>query len=266
MGDQEVYGSQLGGGDGQGSSATSDENVSEPQGSQPSPQEPTADEQPITRKDLEALKQEVLRSTQSMTDGAVSRMDKKFQDAIARAKETIELGKQAGVQYTPQQEKAIRDRFIDQVYEQTVNDGAETPPQDSQRMPAQQDQGYNPVAALVTAEVQRIMAETGVYISGEEADKAIIGDGSRQISPFQYIEAFKNLAKQKQQGQSGAPNPSIPSFVPGGKPTTSQAALRQRYDQELAQIRDGTHSTITRGDHYAIQKMESEYRRQGLEL
>lgn len=278
-----AYGARSGGEQEGGSSNVSEQNVSTPQVSQPERMEQQGNEQvTLTKKDMEVWAQrikdeaiqEATKRAQSMTDKMGSRLDKEIQVALETAKQSIELGKQAGIQYTPEQEQAIRDKAINSAYAK-LNQPEVSPPQDSAVPQAQhtgQDQGQqsiDPSWQWVNQEVHRIMNETGVYISGEEANKMILGeDGGQGLSPYQYIQAFESLARQRQQNISHprGPNPAIPSYVQGGKSTESQTALKNAYLKELEQIKSGTHPTIKKGQIKNIQDMENEYRRKGLEF
>lgn len=211
-----------------------------------------------------------------MTDKMGSRLDKEIQSALQTATQAIELGKQSGVKYTPEQEQAIRDRAINSAYERLNQPNQQSSPQDSapQQQPTQQpkqDQGNQPDPAWVAAgqRIQRIMAETGVYIPPEEANKLILGDNPQgPADPFEYVQAFESLARQRQlnNSQPRGPNPNIPSLATGGRPPASQGALRQNFDKEMAQIRAGNHPSIKRGDIPAIQQLEISYREKGLDI
>lgn len=270
MGKPNAYGSQGGGGDGEGTPSASSKEVSTQEGSQSEGQEPQGNEQYVTRQDLETLKEEVIRQAQSMTDKMGSRLDKEIQSALTEATRSIELAKEAGMEFTPQMEQAIRDKAINKAYA-NLNQQQPSSPQVSGNLAQQQtqqtqEQGNQP-SSFVEQEVHRIMAETGVYISPDEANRLIIPEGET-LTPYQYIQAFEQIAKQRQQNisQPQGPNPNIPSYVSGGKPASPQTALRREYEKELRQIRDGSHPKIRRGDLPAIQRLEIEYRKKGLDI
>jgi hypothetical protein len=268
---EQTYGTPTGGGTEGGTSPASDDNVSNPQGSQPEGQEQKGNEY-VTKAEFMSKIDEVLRASQSMTDKMGSRLDKEIQSALDQAKQAIDLGKQAGMKYTPEQEQAIRDRAINTAYSR-LNQDPQSQPQNSVQQPAQQpkqDMG-NPATQLINQEINRIMRETGVFIPPEEANALILGEGEnlRSMSPLQYVQAFEGLARQRQlNSQPSGPNPSIPSYVTGGKAPTSQTALRQQYEKEIAQIKNGTHPTIKRGGNsvMAIQNLEISYRKRGLDI
>lgn len=267
---EQAYGSPAGGGKEGGTSTASDQMVSTPQDSQSEGQELQGDEQVITPKYLKEMelriKEELRREAQSMTDKMGSRLDKEIQAALQRAAEVIELGKASGVKYTPEQEQAIRAKLIDGAYNKMNQADQQSSPQSS----ATQDMGRQPGDpwALVAQKVQRIMSETGVFIAPDEANAMIFGEkGENQVDPFEYVQAFEAIARQRQLNsrQPTGPNPNIPSLVTGGRASTTQTALRQAYLKERAQIRQGSHPSIVRGDVMGIQNLEVKYRDQGLE-
>jgi len=269
MGDENgTYGSPGGGNAGEGTPPASPEEVSGADGSQPKTPEQLANEnQYVTQEELKSWKDDTLRSVQSMTDKAVSRMDKEIQAAIEQANQSIQLVESTGNKLTPAQADAIRQKAINEAYAKRGSQEPST--EDSQQETKAADQGPNPEAAYVQNQVQRIMNETGVYIHPEEANKLILGEkGENKMDSFQFIKAFESLAKQRQlnRSQSQGPNPNIPSMVSGGNSPAALTALRQQYDRERAQIRNGTHPQIRRGDISGIQRLEIAYRNKGLDI
>lgn len=265
---EEAYGAPTGDAIEGGTSNVSVDNVSTQEGSQPEGQEQQGNEQVITRKDLEAwegrILEEASKRAQSMTDKMGSRLDKEIQSALDQAKSSIDLSKAAGVQFTPEQEQAVRDKAINNAYSRLNQqpDGASQPPPSANKPQEQGNQQSSP--NIIAQEVHRIMAETGVYISANEANE-LIGQTS---SPFEYIKAFEQIATQRQQNisQSQGRNPALSSYVTGGKAAQTQTALRSSYDKEIAQVKAGTHPSIIRGDTMGLQKLENSYRAKGLDI
>jgi hypothetical protein len=263
----EAYGSPSGDGQEGGTSSVSEEQISGQQGSQPQDQESQASEQYITKEELQAEIDRVMRSAQSMTDKMGSRLDKEIQSALNNATQAIELGKQAGMKYTPQQEQAIRDQAINGAYSKMQQERQQS--QSTPSVPKQDggNQASNPWGSA-QQEILRIMGETGVFIPAEEANNLILGqDKSNKMTPYQYVQAFEQLARQRQSNtRPQGPNPALPSFAQGGQARQSQTALRQQYDKERMQIRAGNHPTIKKGDIMGIQKLEIDYRNKGLDI
>ena len=274
---EEAYGTQSGDADEGGTSSVSDQEALANDESQPSQQEPQGNEQQVTPQYLKEMEtrilQEATKRAQSMTDKMGSRLDKEIQSALETATNAIDLGKQAGMKYTPEQEQAIRDKAINAAYAKLNQQTQQSSPQSSAQQPAPQpqDQGNQQGSpdVWISQEVNRIMSETGVYIPADEANKLILGENNEnQVTPYQYIQAFDSLARQRQSNtrQPRGPSPAIPSFVTGGKSPTSQSALMQQYQKERAQIRNGTHPTLKRGDIPGIQRLEMAYRAKGLDV
>jgi hypothetical protein len=276
MGNEETYGVPEGGEQEGGTSPASQEKVSVQEDSQPERQEPTTNEKPITQKDLEVFEQRILneatKRAQSMTDKMGSRLDKEIQTALDEAKDIIETGKKAGVNYTPEQEQKIRDQRINEAYSKLNQPNQQSSPDPSEQSATQQNQetgNQQGINSYIGQEVNRIMSETGVYISADEANKLILGeDLENKLTPYQYIQAFESLAQQRQTNnrQPQGANSKIPSMVTGGKSPTSQSALRQSFEKEMAQIKAGKHPTIRRGNIDGIQRLEIAYRDKGLDI
>ena len=269
MSDQ-TYGTLPGGEGGGGTPPVSGNEVSAQTDSQSAGQELTGSNEVVTLQHLREMEarivEEVTRRAQSMTDKMGSRLDKEIQAAIDKASEVIAIGKDAGITYTPEQEQSIRDKAINQAYAKLQHSEEQSQPSVS----APQEQGSQQASpwGWVSQEAQRIMTETGVFISPDEANKLIMGEGGEnQVTPFQYVQAFEQLARNRQvnRGQPQVP-PGIPSFATGGKSTESATALRQQYEKEMSQVRSGKHPSVRRGDIMGIQRIEAEYRNKGLDI
>ena len=257
---EETYGTQGGGGQEDGTSPASPQPASPEPGSQPARQEPQGNE-PITRKELLEVVEQIKREAQSMTDKMGSRLDKKIESAIIEANATIKLNEESGIQMTEQQKEALRNKKIDAaIHSSPQPSGQEAQPAPAGE-PGSQQQANQPIN--LAQEVNRIMAETGVYISAQEANE-LIGPVK---TPFEYLKAFESLAEQRQLNhQPSGPNPRVPSQVVGTRIGGSQTALRQQYDAEIAQIAAGTHPTIRRGQTLALSQMQQQYRQKGLDI
>jgi len=206
-----------------------------------------------------------------MTDKMGSRLNKEIESALQDATKTIELGKKAGVPFTPEQEQAIRQNAIDTVYANMGKQEPQSQPQDSGNIQPKQDQGgqQNDPWGWVNGKIHQLMGETGVYITSDEANKLIIGENDpKSVDPYEYLKAFETLVRQRQQNnrQPQGLNPAIPSYATGGRSTTSKSALQDQYDKEMALIVKGQHPTITRGDQMGIQRMKNAYRAKGLDI
>jgi hypothetical protein len=268
---EQVYGTQGGGGQEPGSSPASPQPVSPQPGSQPEGAELQGNE-PITKADLDRMKQEAIeeatKRAQSMTDKMGSRLDTKIEAAINDANNAIALIESAGQPLTEQQKQAIRNKKINDAYNDPGQSSSQPSGQQAQAAPQTQEPGNQPKGnPIVQQEVQRIMRETGVYISSDEANQ-LIGPIGPNMSPVQWVNSFEQLARTRANNfnQPSGSNPVIPSAAFGGSAQPTQTVLRQQYDKEVAQIAEGTHPTIKRGQQLAFQQMQSKYRQKGLDI
>lgn len=272
MSDQ-VYGAQVGGDTGGGTSSTSAQDPSTQQAGQANGQEGQQSNEPAITpeylKEMEArIIDEATRRAQSMTDKLGSRLDKEIQTALDQATNSIELAKAAGLEMTPQQEQAIKDRAINNAYSRMNQQSQQSssPGSDPQQPAPQPDQGNNlAMGNFINAEVQKIMRRYDVFIPPDEANQLIGNVGG----PYEYLQAFESIASTRQQnrlgGQPPQPGSTIPSMVPQGRAPGS-TALRDQYENELAQIRKGKHPSIKLGDEWALTQLERSYRDKGLDI
>ena len=248
---EEVY--FQGGGAGAGTSADSPSTHPE----QPlSPNEGTQgdkENEPITKEHLARLRAEieesVLRKAQSLTDKLGTRLDARIKSAQEEAAKAIALAKESGIPLTPEQERLISRNAVDKVYASGDNS-----PEPQKAEPTASPEDY------VTKEVRKIMKQTGVYLDPDEANNLIgIVD-----SPFDYIQKFKSICESR---STRPPEESrIPTMSAGGGKAPGIDALRAQYDKEIAEITQGKHPTIRRGDVMAVTRMKEEYRKKGLSI
>lgn len=270
---ENAYGTRSGDGNEGGSSPVSDQQVSEPQGSQPEAQEPQGNEQAITPQYLKEMEQRIIeeatRRAQSMTDKMGSRLDKEIQTALSDVQKSVDLAEKSGVKLTEAQKQAMRDRAINDTYSRMNESSDASSSQSSDQTPQdKRNQPGNDPWVWVNQEVLRLMDQTGVHISPEEANKMIVGDDPQNVTPYTYLKAFEGLITQRQQNTSQPQglNPAVPSYVTGGRSSKSKSALQNEYDQQISLITKGKHPTIVRGDHMGLQKLKNAYRQKGLDI
>lgn len=202
--------------------------------------------EPITRETLEKFGEEILtkavRQAQSLTDKMGSTLDHRIKDATSKADEAIKLAEKGGISMTDQQKQQIRQNAVNEAI--------------SQPEPAPEKPKANSTPDFVDAEVRRIMAETGIYISPEEAE-ALIGTG---LSPFVYVEKFKQLVETKKRN----PSVRLGTLAPGGDTVNDIESLRNKYQSEIDLINAGKHPTIRRGNIGQITELKQEYMKKGL--
>ena len=202
--------------------------------------------EPITRETLEKFGEEILakavRQAQSLTDKMGSTLDHRIKDATSKADEAIKLAEKGGIAMTDQQKQQIRQNAVNEAI--------------SQPEPAPEKPAAASTPDFVDAEVRRIMADTGIYISPEEAE-ALIGTG---LSPFVYVEKFKQLVETKKRN----PSVRLGTLAPGGNTVNDVDALRSKYQAEIELINTGKHPTIRRGNIGQITELKQEYMKKGL--
>jgi len=202
--------------------------------------------EPITREYLEKFGEEILSKAvskaQSLTDKMGSALDQRIKDVLTKADEAIKLAESGGIAMTEQQKQAIRQTAVNEAISRPV----ETP---------EKPKATN-TPDFVDTEVRRIMADTGIYISPEEAE-ALIGTG---LSPFVYVEKFKQLVEAKKRN----PSVRLGTLSPGGNTVNDVDALRSKYQAEIELINTGKHPTIRRGNISQITDLKKEYISKGL--
>jgi hypothetical protein len=200
--------------------------------------------EPVTQAQLQSLEERILRKAQSHTDKLGSTLDKRIKSANDEAVKAITMLKASGISITPEQERtAIQNAVNSALIER-----------DDSPVPERK-----PPSDLVNEEVQRIMTETGVYLSPEEAN-AMIGTVR---SPYEFIRKFEDICAAR------TTKPQAETRIPTLAPQTGRSAngvdvLKSQYDAEIAQINTNKHPTIRRGNVQKIVELKAEYRKKGL--
>jgi hypothetical protein len=200
--------------------------------------------EPVTQAQLQSLEERILRKAQSHTDKLGSTLDKRIKSANDEAVKAITMLKESGISITPEQERtAIQNAVNSALIER-----------DDSPVPERK-----PPSDLVNEEVQRIMTETGVYLSPEEAN-AMIGTVR---SPYEFIRKFEDICASR------TTKPQAETRIPTLAPQTGRSAngvdvLKSQYDAEIAQINTNKHPTIRRGNVQKIVELKAEYRKKGL--
>jgi hypothetical protein len=200
--------------------------------------------EPVTQAQLQSLEERILRKAQSHTDKLGSTLDKRIKSANDEAVKAITMLKESGISITPEQERtAIQNAVNSALIER-----------DDSPVPERK-----PPSDLVNEEVQRIMTETGVYLSPEEAN-AMIGTVR---SPYEFIRKFEDICAAR------TTKPQAETRIPTLAPQTGRSAngvdvLKSQYDAEIAQINTNKHPTIRRGNVQKIVELKAEYRKKGL--
>jgi hypothetical protein len=200
--------------------------------------------EPVTQAQLQSLEERILRKAQSHTDKLGSTLDKRIKSANDEAVKAITMLKASGISITPEQERtAIQNAVNSALIER-----------DDSPVPERK-----PPSDLVNEEVQRIMTETGVYLSPEEAN-AMIGTVR---SPYEFIRKFEDICAARTTKPQAETR--IPTLAPQtGRSATGVDVLKSQYDAEIAQINTNKHPTIRRGNVQKIVELKAEYRKKGL--
>lgn len=217
-------------------------------------QEQSTEQQYLTRQEAQRLfqeqKDEFLRTAQSLTDKASSRLDKKFRDEIKLVNGAIELQKKAGIPITPEQERAMRqmayDSAIDQVAKEE-DDPAVTVqkpklPEDPQQV--MQMAG----AAVVDGMLQDIYKTAGVTLMDNDPEADLID----KSNPMAFLKSVEAAVEKKKQRVQTAPETRITSLGKG-----TQTNLEAQYLEEKSKIQ---------GDVPALIALKQKYRSKGLQV
>jgi hypothetical protein len=212
--------------------------------------------EPVTKEQLRSVMKEledtILRKAQSHTDKLGSTLDKRIKSAQDEAAKAIGMLKASGVSLTPEQERTISQTAVNQAL--TARD-------DSPAVPERGKQESNDPSDFVNKEVQRIMSDTGVYISPEEA-QTLIG---QVRSPYEFIRKFEDICAQRTTKTQAETR--IPTLAPTtGRANQSIDALKAQYRTEMDKIIANTHPTIRRGNVDAIEKFKQGFRDNGVPI
>ena len=164
------------------------ENVSESQ-------EQTGREAYITKAEFEELK----RQMQSQTDKAIhSSIESRLKQAKADADKAVQTSKAAGIELTPEQERAIRQQMTEKVLY------ADEPAASNQGQGQSNGDDY----AWITDAADDIMEEYNVHISVRELKQI------QSSNPADYLKKVRDMAKQKSAGHVPATQQSAPPTTP----------------------------------------------------
>lgn len=213
--------------------------------------------EPVTKEQLRSvldkLEKKIVSQAQSLTDKLGSTLDKRIKSAQAEAEKAIGIIKASGVTLTPEQERTISQTAVNQAI--SARDDSPAVPERGK-----QEASVEP-SDFVNKEVQRIMSDTGVYISPEEA-QTLIG---QVRSPYEFIRKFEDICAQRTTKTQAETR--IPTLAPTtGRANQSIDALKAQYRTEMDKIIANTHPTIRRGNVDAIEKFKQGFRDKGVPI
>lgn len=237
----------------EGTAVASPKPVSPGKASQPLPDTESKEDEVITSAKLNKILADLEVKFQKNQDRVVSLIDKRVAAAKKESDIAIEKLKKSGIKLTPEDETRISRSMI----EDAMLDTAQPEPTQAS---GNQDAG-NVIAQFVNSEAARILEELGVDITPAEA-KTLIPEAN-QLSPYQFLRRFHEVAEAKKNNQQNAPT-RIPTLATTGGTPGSEEVLKQQYQNEIAQIMAGTHPSIKRGQNEKITAMKAEYAKKGL--
>ena len=201
----------------------------------------------LTRQEAQSLKEDILRQTQSLTDKAASRIDKAISEKLQSVNETIKLQREAGVEITPQQEIAIRQRVYDDVLskpDQSVN-----PQAVAQQKPVNEREiAAQAAAAVIDRMAQKIFDSTGVEVNKDDPEAEMID----QSSPEEFLDSLRKAAEKK---AARVNTPSAAKIASMGRPQGQSPNLEAEYREKAAKLQ---------GNVSALIELKKEYRAKGL--
>lgn len=227
--------------------------------SQPNPQGQGTEEQEqetteyLTRQEaqrlVEQMKDEVLRQTQSLTDKATSRLDKKLKEQLEIVNDVIELQKKAGITVTPEQERALRQEAYDKAFS-TLDDEERSAVSGTQ--PQRQDEpgeAEKAQAAIMQNLTMDVYKEAGVELYPGDPEVELID----YSTPAAFLKSLRAAAGKKKQRIETPAGGRITSLAQKGQ----QKSLEAQYLEEKAKIQ---------GDVNALIELKKKYKAKGLQV
>lgn len=230
--------------DQQTASAETSQEVPEQEQEQQQPQYLTLKE---AQRLLEEQKDEVLRQTQSLTDKASSRLDKKLRDELKKINDVISLQKEAGIPITPEQENAMRQKVYDKALQQFGEE--EEPTTTAQEQPVDPRQmAEMAAAAVVSGMANDIYKEAGVTVKDNDPEAEMVDHSS----PTAFLNSLRAAVEKKKQRVQTAPEARITTLGKG-----QSTNLEAQYLDEKKNIQ---------GDVNALIELKKKYREKGLQV
>ncbi len=181
-------------------------------------QEPSSAPQPkfITLEEAQKLanqaaleaEERAFRRAQGLVSKADNRITEKVQAKLNALTETINMQKSAGIEITPMQEAALRNKVIADAYSQE-------PPPTNAEPPAEPNPGDQNVAAdPITAEAWRLMQAAGIIINDDDPEAEKLD----QSSGYAFLRSIEAAIETKRQRIA-----STSMQAPGRTPTGAGA-------------------------------------------
>jgi hypothetical protein len=220
-------------------------------------QELTTEPQYLTREEAQHLfeeqKNDLLRQTQSLTDKASSRLDKKLREEIKKVNDVIDLQKKAGITITPEQERVMRQMAYDNALG-SISEDAEDLSKGAAKPQEINDpeQMAKAAAAVIGGLANDIYKQAGVTIYENDPEVDLID----QSSPIAFLDSIKAATEKKKQRIQTAPEARIASLGKG-QSTNLEAQMIAQYEERKSKIQ---------GDVEALIALKKEFRSKGLQV
>lgn len=203
----------------------------------------------LTREEAERLKEDILRQTQSLTDKAASRMDKRLAEELKKIDDVVKIQRESGITITPQQESDLRRTAYDKVLKETTQEpqgqlNTVTPNPSIQTLPPE----VVAQAQLANEIAQDIFEELGVTVEDKDPEASMVD----MSSPKAFVNSIRVAAEKKKQRVSTPVEARIASQLTGQ--TTD---LETQYKERLSKLQ---------GQPSAIIELKKEFRKKGLQI
>lgn len=209
-------------------------------------QEQSGNEAYITKAEFEAFQKQV----QSQTDKAIhNSVESRLRKMSAELEKHLQANKAAGIELTPEQERALRQQMTDRAL------FADDPsPSDNQGQGQQSQDAY----AWITEAADDIMEEYDVHLTVRELKQI------QSQNPADYLKKVREMAKAKSAGRGAAPQQTPPATPPdtrtflgsgvGNVPTPqNQDTMRDSYIKEVSDFK-AAHPYATTEQLYNIRE------------
>lgn len=215
--------------------------------------EQTSTETPefVSKKDHDRELQNLERRLQGLVDRNTSRLDKRVSDAVGKIDQAIEAGKAVGIQYTPEQEEAMRDRAVRQAM------SAKETAQPSDKPTLSQGKGQPEEHLDPFTQVARLLYQrSGVQLTPNDPEWSLVTTDAED--PDEYLDSVRASIKaykarlDKPKSQAAAPSTA-------GKGSSAAKPNADDYRRDMKNLE-------IRGNKEKIADVKERYRKAGLDV
>lgn len=208
----------------------------------------------LTREEAERwiaqVKEDIARQTQSLTDKAASRIDKRVKDGLENLNKVIALQKKAGIELTDEQIRAARMQIYDEAIDS--EDDSHLPGLPPRAAQSGQIDGANQaqaaVVAFVNKQADKMMKKAGVELDSSDPEASML---VQDKGPDEYLDSLEAALHKKAQRVKTPPEARIPTLGSG-----AATNLEAQYKAELEKVRQG--------DVDGLFKLKQKYKKAGL--